>query len=83
MATVAQVLAVMQEVEAASNAILSEVAALDPALELPIGIVQAIEAMATTALTAWTTASGTPITVESVQALMPNPTPLTPPTEGL
>lgn len=80
MVTVGQVLTVMQEVEASANAILTEVEALDPALALPIGIVQAIEALATTALKAWSTSAGTPITVESVQALMPNPTPLTPPT---
>jgi hypothetical protein len=80
MVTVGQVLSVMQEVEAASNAILSEVAVLDPALALPIGIAQAIEVMATKALEAWSASSGTPITVASVQALLPNPVPLTPPT---
>ena len=80
MVTVGQVLSVLKQVQGASNAILAEAEALDPALVLPLGIAQAIEALAVTALTAWTTASGTPITVASVQALLPNPVPLTPPT---
>jgi hypothetical protein len=80
MATAGEVLSILQEVEAASNTILATVAAIDPALDLPVGAIQAIEALATTALTAWSTAAGTPITVASVQALLPNPTPLTPPT---
>jgi hypothetical protein len=82
MATVGQVLTILQEVEEANNTILATVEALDPALELPVEVVQAIEALTNTALTAWSAASGTPITVESVQALLPNPTPLTPPTAG-
>jgi hypothetical protein len=83
MATVGQVLTILQEVEEANNTILATVEALDPALELPVEVVQAIEALTNTALTSWSAASGTPITVESVQALLPNPTPLTPPTAGL
>jgi hypothetical protein len=80
MATVSQVLTVLQEVEAASSTILATVEALDPAADLPIAAIQAVEALATSALSAWSTAAGTPITVESVQALLPNPVPLTPPT---
>jgi hypothetical protein len=80
MASIQDVLSILQEVEQASNTILATVEALDPALDLPVGVIQAIEGLATTALSAWSTASGTPITVASVQALLPNPVPLTPPT---
>jgi hypothetical protein len=80
MATIQSILSILEEVEQISNSILAEVEALDPALDLPIGVIQAIEALATTALKAWSNASGTPITVSSVQALLPNPVPLTPPT---
>lgn len=81
MASVSEVLSILQEVEAASNTILATVEALDPALDLPVTAIQAIEGLATAALSAYSAASGTPITVESVQALLPNPAPLTPPTE--
>lgn len=80
MATAGEILSVIQEVEAVSNAILAEVSALDPALELPTAIITAIEGLANSAIGAWSSASGTPITVASVQALLPDPTPLTPPT---
>ena len=80
MATASEILSIVQEVEQIGNEVLSEVSALDPALELPAAAIEAIEGLATAALQAWTQASGTPITVASVQALLPNPTPLTPPT---
>ena len=83
MATVAEVLNVLNEVELVLKPILTTVEALDPALALPIEVEQEIQNMATKALAAWSAASGTAITAESVQALLTNPTPLTPPTAGL
>jgi hypothetical protein len=80
MVTVGQVLTVVQQVQAAANIILAEAETLDPGLALPVGIEQAVEAMAVTALTAWTTSAGTPVTVASVQALLANPAPLPLPT---
>ena len=80
MASVAQVQSILQEVVAVTNEILTTIEGLDPALALPINVIQAVEGMVSVALTAYTTASGTPITVASVQALLPNPTPLKPPT---
>ena len=44
-------------------------------------IVPIVTQLAAKGLAAWSAASGQPITVESVQALMANPTPLTPPTQ--
>ena len=80
MASASEVLGIVQEVEALGNSILAEVSALDPAADLPVAAIAALEGLATAALQAWSTASGTPVTVASVQALLPNPTPLTPPT---
>jgi hypothetical protein len=79
MASANDVLTVLQEIETSTNAILETVAALDPAANLPVTLIEEIEKLATAALTAFTQASGTPITVESVQALLPNSTPLTAP----
>jgi hypothetical protein len=80
MATAGSVLSVVQEIEQVSNEVLAEIEALDPALALPVSAIESLEGLAQAAITAWSTASGTPITVASVQALLPNPTPLTPPT---
>lgn len=80
MATASSILNIIQEIEQISNTILAEVSAVDPALDLPVATIEAIEQLATKALQAWTASSSTPITVESVQALLPNPAPLTPPT---
>ena len=48
-------------------------------IELAEAILPIVEDLVNKALTAWSTASGQPITVETVQALLPNATPLTPP----
>jgi hypothetical protein len=44
-------------------------------------LVVVLAQLAADALSAWSKASGIPITPESVAALMPNDMPLTPPTE--
>ena len=80
MATASSVLSTIQQIEAIANEILGTVSALDPGAALPVAIIEAIEGLANTALSAWSASSGTPITVESVQALLPNQEPLSPPT---
>jgi len=70
MATADQVLTILQEVEAVSNTVMSTITALDPALELPVAAIAELEALANTALKAWSIASGVAaITVAEVQAL--------------
>jgi hypothetical protein len=60
---------------------LATAADLDPALEVPAAIVDTVlpvvEQLVSAALTAWSNASGLPITVETVIMLLPDPTPLT------
>lgn len=78
--TIQQFLDDLAGVQQAINAAGGIVEGLDPALAIPIEAEKAVEALAAIALTAWSNASGTPITVASVQALLPNATLLTPPT---
>jgi hypothetical protein len=78
--TIQDFLNALAGVQSAIDAAGSVVEGLDPALAIPIEAEKAVEALAQTAITAWSNASGTPITVASVQALLPNPAPLTPPT---
>lgn len=54
-------------------------AQIDAALEIADVVIPIAEDLATKALTAWQGASGQAITVDSVKALMPDQTPLTPP----
>lgn len=83
--TAEEIAAYVEEVQAAGNTILNTVEALPfgPGVEVPAEtaelILNLLAGMATTALAAWAKARGVPITVESVQGLLPNPTPLTPP----
>jgi uncharacterized YccA/Bax inhibitor family protein len=70
----------VQEIEQVSNEVLAEIQALDPALALPVTAIEALEGLVTAAINAWSTATGQPVTVASLTALLPNPTPLTPPT---
>ena len=53
---------------------------LVPASTAPIELAEVFAKLATKALAGWSQAAGTPITVENLQALLPNPEPLTPPT---
>ena len=80
MATAGSVLNVVQEIEQVSNEVLAEISALDPALALPVSAIAALEGLANTAISAWANAAGVPVTAASVLALLPNGTPLTPPT---
>ena len=73
MATAAEVLTVLQEVEAVSSEVMSTIEALDPALELPVAAIAELEALANVALKAWSAANGVAdITVAEVQALKVN-----------
>ena len=80
MATANDVLSIVQEIEAISNEVLDVISSVDPDLGLPVAVIAQLEALATKAIAAWSAASTTPITVASVTALLPNATPLTPPT---
>lgn len=77
------VVSVLNEIKLGADTILSTLGAVDPELALPAGLAERVAdevlALASKALTAYTAASGTPITVESVQALLANPTPLSAP----
>lgn len=53
---------------------------VDAALNIAEAVLPIAEDLVAKALTAWSTASGEAITVESVTALLPDATPLTPPT---
>lgn len=72
------------EVKTIADAILAEVEQAVPGIAGQVATGQAImdlvATMVTKALGAWSASSGTPITAESVLTLLPNATPLTPPT---
>jgi hypothetical protein len=67
-------------VQGVAGEILTTIEAVDPAADVPAEAAQAaltlIASLVTAALTAWSNASGTPITIASVTALLPDPTPL-------
>lgn len=73
------------EVAQIANQILLTIGTLDPAIAPETTAIAGIESLVlelvTKALAAYSAASGIPITVESVTALLPNQEPLTPPTE--
>jgi hypothetical protein len=77
-----QVASAINEVKLAGDTILSVLEA-DPALAAPAGTAEQVlnltADLVTKALMALSVASGVPITVESVQALLPNATPLSAP----
>jgi chemotaxis protein CheY-P-specific phosphatase CheC len=78
--TAAQVAADVTAAQAIGNTILDTVSAVDPAADVPAAEAGAIlnltGQLVSAALTAWSNASGTPITAETVAALLPNATPL-------
>lgn len=78
-----QITTAVSEGQAIGDTILNTIRAVDPGVELPVASAQIIldllAKLVVTGLTAWSNASGTPITVESIQALLPNQTPLTAP----
>lgn len=71
-------------VQGVAGEILKTIEAVDPALsataELTENLLTLLAGLVNSALTAWSNASGTPITAETVAALLPNQTPLPPPT---
>lgn len=73
----------LNRVEVLTQAGLKTVVALSPATAAPVAAVSAalpiVSSLITIALSAWSKASGQAITVESIQALLPNPVPLTAP----
>ncbi len=75
----------VSKIQEISGEILGTISAVDPAIapeaEAAAGLVSLFGALASKALSAWSDASGTPITAESVQALLPNAAPLSAPTE--
>ncbi len=83
-ATATDVQAAVQETAAVAQEILTIISAADPALSPATGTTMAVVALvaqlAAKALAAWAVASSMPITVQSTQALAPNPAPLPPPT---
>ena len=85
MATAAAVSADITAATTVGDTILQTIEALDPAAELPAaeaGTVLDLAAdLVTAALNAYSTAAGTPINATTIAALMPNPTPLSAPTE--
>ena len=85
-ATVATVGTDVTAVQGIAQTILDTIEAVDPAVgatvEEAANIVNLLAGLVTAALTALQNATGTPITVESVTALLPNPTPLPEPPAG-
>ena len=73
----------VKAVQGVSDAILKQIEELDPAAAVPAAAadlaVTTLGDLVTKALTAWSNASGIPITGASVAALAPNATPLTAP----
>lgn len=82
--TAAEFIAQMETIVALAEQGLGIAAKLDPAADIPLAaigaIVPVVESLTEAAINGWSQATGTPITVETVTALLPNPTPLTPPT---
>lgn len=85
--TVQELIAIIETIGTDATAVLNilktyvpnqELAAIANLADLIIPIT---EQLAANGLTAWSNASGQAITVQSVQALMPDPTPLPPPTQ--
>lgn len=78
------VVTVVTDVQVIGDAILEEVGSLVPGATVPAvtaeKILDLLAKLASKAITAWGAASNTPITPETIAALLPNPEPLTPPT---
>lgn len=79
--TAGQVAQDVQDIGAAAEAILTEVGTVDPAVGASAEVVLLITSLASKAIAAWGRASGTPVTPESILALLPDATPLSAPTQ--
>jgi hypothetical protein len=77
---VSEVSIVAKNIQSGIDSVGGIIAGVDPALVAPVGVAELLANLAAIALTAYSAASGVPITIESVQALLPNATPLTAPT---
>jgi chitinase len=81
--TVGQIATDIGAVVDTGNAVLIAIEGADPAIELEAAaaanVLNVLADLVEAALAAYSNAGGTPITLASVQALMPNATPLTPP----
>ena len=75
---------VVNEIKTTADTILATIESFVPGVAgeaaIAQGIVDLAGVMVGKALAAWSTASGQPITAETIAALLPNATPLTPPT---
>lgn len=75
----------ISEVQAAVDAILATISALDSEDEVPVAeaasILNLLATVLAKALAAYSAAAGAPITIDSVRALAPNPVPLSLPDE--
>lgn len=78
--TAAEFIAQMETIVTLAEQGLGIAAGLDPAADIPLAaigaVVPVVEALAEAAINGWSGATGTPITVESITALLPNATPL-------
>ena len=83
MADAQKVVDVTNEIIAESQAVLAIIGAVDPEIAgetaATSGVLAILAGLVTKALTAYAAAADTPITPETVAALMPNPVPLTEP----
>lgn len=81
--TVQDFLDALQEIESLAITGAETVKALDPALTAPIAgfevVLPIVSKLVSVALSAYSSANDQPITPETIQALLPNQTPLTPP----
>jgi hypothetical protein len=82
--TTTEVTTAVTETQAVGDTILATLEAVDPAVDIPAAtaatILDLIAELVSKALTAYSAASGTPITTATIEALLPNATPLTAPT---
>jgi len=82
--TTATLSTVVTDIQAGGDTILGILEAVDPAVGVPAAdaanILDLLAGIITKATTALTEAAQTPITAASIEALDPNPVPLTPPT---
>lgn len=79
------VVTVIAEVQVVGDEILETLAGFAPGVAVPAEVAETVLNLlakyVTKSITAFSAASGTPITAESIMALLPNADPLTPPPE--
>lgn len=79
-----QVTSAIQSAQQIADTILKTIEGAAPSVALPAATVETVvdlsAQLVSAALVAWSNASGTEITADSIAALLPNPTPLSEPT---